>query len=420
LRPRPAAGRSGTLLGATALMALVVSCHSSPPARPTEVVFWQSWPPGVIQPLIAKFEAETTGVHVRVEQLSRESGAARVAAAVDSGGVPDLCQLSSTELARFLDSGALADWSAGAADLRPSLRGWEMCSVGDTRYGIPWVLGARALFYDRTLFARAHLDPAHGPETWGELYRDAAAIQKLGGGVHGYGVSARDRRELFEAFLPFACGNGGRILSTDRDSARFDSPENRAALAFFLGLRKVGAVDTQDALHREFLRGRLGMVISGAGLIGRIDSEAPRLRYGVALVPRPAPGRGTHGSFADGEVLLSFNLSKHKEAALRLARFLARADNVLALARSAPGVQPATVGADSAAYFRDHPEERMLVRQLESVRFRPGTSEWGEMEATIEDALANALLRREASPESVAAWATAEADSGLSALLRRR
>jgi multiple sugar transport system substrate-binding protein len=333
--------------------------------------------------------------------------------------VPDLCQLGSTSMPRLMASRSLADWSAGVADLKPALRGWEMCSIGDALYGVPWVLGTRALFYNKTLLARAGLDSAQAPETWAELYRDAAAVQKLGGGVHGYGLMANDRQKLFETFMPFAWGNGGEILSAGLDSSRFDSPENRAALAFYLSLRKVGTLGVQDALDRDFKKGKLGLEISGAWLFEQIPKQAPALRYGMAPVPKPAADHGTHASYAGGEVLVGFEAAKHKEAALRLARFLVRPDNALALAENALSVEPATVGADSVAFYRARPDAQRMIRQFASARFAPNHPEWEAMEGAIEDAIERALYDTQSPPDTSAARAAADADQKIAELLRK-
>ncbi|HYM80635.1 MAG TPA: extracellular solute-binding protein [Candidatus Limnocylindria bacterium] len=380
--------------------ALLLAC--APAAREKTVVFWQFWPADVVTPLIRKFESEHPGIKVQMEQLTWDSGKDKITAAVAAGKPPDLCELGSTYMPRFLASGALSDWSAGVADLEPGLRGWEMCSIGDALYGLPWVLGTRALFYNRTLFARAGLDSTRPPVTWGELRHAARAIQRLGGGVHGYGVSLNDRQKLFKKFMPFAWSNGGEILSADLDSVLFDSPENREALDFYLGLREVGMTGLQDALDHEFKEGRLGLQISGAWLCKQIPKEAPGLRYGVALVPMPATDRGSHASFAGGEVLVSFQGSRHKEEALKLARYLVRADNALALAVAAQSVQPATVGADTAAFYRERPEQQVMIRQFETARFTPNHPEWDAMEAAIEDEIEQALYDRKSSTQALA------------------
>lgn len=387
-------------LASTMVLALfALSCTTA--RKADEVVFWQFWPLDVIQPLVGEFERQNPGVRVRVEQLTWDNGRDKVTAAVAAGHPPDLCELGSTYMPRFLAAGVLSDWSAGVADLRPSLRGWELCTVGDAIYGMPWVLGTRALFWNKALFARAGLDSTRAPETWDELAKAAARIQRLGGGVHGYGVSAGDRQKLFKKFMPYAWGNGGEILSAGLDSVRFDSPENVQALDFYLSLRKAGTIGMQDQLDREFKEGRLGAQISGAWLLKQIPRETPGLRYGVAVVPRPAADRGTHASFAGGEVLVSFTGSRRKEAALRLARFLVQPENALALARSAESVQPATVGADTLEWYRERPGQAAMIRQFESARFTPNHPEWDAMEQAIEEEIEQALYDRKSAAEAV-------------------
>ncbi len=391
--------RSGWFLAAAALCA-VLAC--TPKAKTQEIVFWQFWSPEIVAPLIEKFEQEHPGTKVRMEQLTWQNGLEKITAAIAAGTVPDLCELGSTWMPRMLESGALTDWSAGLADLKPTLQGWPLCSIGDAAYGVPWVMGTRALFYNKTLFARAGLDSTRPPETWDQLLEAATAIQKLGGGVHGYGVQAGDRYVLFKKFMPFAWGNGGRVLSDDLSTSEFDSPQNREALEFYLKLRRAGTLDRQDVLDREFKEGRLGLQISGAWLFRTIPKEAPGLRYGVALVPRPSQDHGTHASFAGGELLVSFNASKNKQAALELARYLVRPDNALALAMAAKSVQPASIGADTLAYYREHPEEQMMIRQFATAIPTPNHPAWVEMEAAIEDQVELALYDKKSAAAAVA------------------
>lgn len=413
MRPVPRMSRRGVRLVRCAAAALLLAAPlslSCQPAQKRTVVFWQTWSPEIMDPLIAKFEAEQPDVRVQVERLTGgPADRERIAAAVASDSVPDLCELGSTWMPKMLDSGALVDWSAGVADLKPTMRGWTMCSIGDAIYGVPWLLGTRALFYNKTLFARAGLDSSRAPVTWDELYAAAAAIDRLGGGVHGYGVQAAEPQVLFKKFMPFAWGNGGHVLSDDLASSAFDSPRNVEALAFYLKLRDVGVVERQQALDRRFREGRLGLQVSGAWLF---RSMPPDLRYGVALVPRPSRERGTHASFAGGQLLVSFGGSKNKEDALKLARFLVRPDNVLALVAAAHNVQPATLGADTTAYYRARPNEQVMLRQFETAITAPNHPAWDEIEAAIEDEVGQALAGKEPARAVADAHARVEALAG--------
>ena len=400
---------------AVAIAALGFAAGCGPSRKPQAVVFWQFWPADVITPLVEAFEREHPGIDVQMEQLTWASGLEKITAALAAGNVPDLCEVGSTWMPGLLHGGALSDWSAGVADLVPGMRGWALCSIGDAHYGLPWVMGTRALFYNKTLFARAGLDSTRPPETWEELFAAAEAIQKLGKGVHGYGVQAGERTILFKKFMPFAWGNGGDVLNDDLSASVFDHPRNVEALEFYLRLRKVGMLDRQDVLDREFKEGRLGLQVSGAWLFKSIPKDAPELRYGVALVPRPDAERGTHASFAGGEVLVSFQAAKHKQHALELARFLVQPENVVALARAAKSVQPALTAADTFAYYREHPNEQVMLRQFETAVPTPNHPAWVEMESAIEDEVEEALYDRKSAPSAVAS-----ASRRITALLEKK
>ncbi|MBC3842897.1 extracellular solute-binding protein [Streptacidiphilus sp. 4-A2] len=60
-----------------------------------------------------------------------------------------------------------------------------------TAYGAPFTTSARALFYNKKLFAQAKLTP---PTTWAQLESDAAAIKALPGGNVGYFLPLGPRR----------------------------------------------------------------------------------------------------------------------------------------------------------------------------------------------------------------------------------
>ena len=402
------------LAGALLLSSLAAGCGHRP-APVTEVVFWQTWPPAAIGPLVRGFEAANPGVRVDVVTLPAMGGEDSIAAAVASGHPPDLCELGSGDIPRYLASGALSDWSAGVADLRDSLRGWPLCMVGDAIYGLPWQLGARALFCNRALFARAHVPAARAPQTWEQLGSAAARIQRLGGGVHGIGVPRPGSRDLFAAFMPFAWGNGGELLSAGLDSSRFDSRENLKALEFLVRLRRSAAIATQDSLEREFAAGRLGMLLAGTSLFARLPARGPAFEVGVTPVPLPAADRGEPASYARGTLLVSFTASRRKELALRLARWLARPENTLALAIATPRGEPSNVGADTAAWYRRHPARRQLVLQAATARFAPHHAVWDSMEIAVEEQVGLALYGGKPTGQAIA-----DADARLAELAARK
>lgn len=376
-------------LAATALV-LSLAAGCAPATRPPEeVVFWQSGPPGALAPIVRRFEAENPGLRVRVEQVPPDAVAESLAVSAAAGRPPDLCELGGALMPALLASGSLSDWSAGVADQRDSLRGWEACRLGDAIYAMPWRVYPRVLYWNRELFARAGLDSARAPGTWDDLLAATARLRRLRGGVHGYGLATGDTAGLLAEFLSYAWGHGGEVLSPGADSSRFDSPGNVETLEFLVRLRRASLEGPGDALDAEFAAGRLGLRVADSRLAARLDRDAPGLRFGVAPVPRDEPGAVS--PFADVSVLASHARSRHKAQALRLARYLVRPGNAAELAEALPGGMPANAGADTLEWFRGRSREAVLAAQAASARFAPRHPAWAEMERAIVDELGQAL-----------------------------
>jgi ABC-type glycerol-3-phosphate transport system substrate-binding protein len=239
------------------------------------------------------------------------------------------------------------------------------------------------LYWNRDLFMRARLGPARGPATWDELRDAASRIQQLGDGVHGFGVALSDSGASFRPVVPFLLGNGGGLLTAMFDSSRFASPQNVQALIYLKSLRPSSLLAGDDSLAREFAAGRLGMVLAGSELALRLAKSAPSVRYGLELVPRPGPDRGTHASIVAGEVLVSFTSSRRKEDALKLARFLVRDENAHGLATALQFMQPPNRSADTTAWYRARPEQLIMFRQIDAGQYLPNHRDWAAMHRVI-------------------------------------
>ena len=380
-----------------------------------DVVFWVAWPVSAVEPLARRFEAENPGLRVVLVQLPWSSGADSVAAAVKAGTPPDLCQLHDSQLPPLMVGSSLSDWSAGVADLRPRLRGWDMCMVGDAIYGLPWLVRTQVLYYNKALLGRAGADSAHAPETWDELRSAATRVQRLRGGVHGYGMPAGPDEDPLALLLPFASGGHGDSIAVRKDAARLDIRLDVTTLETLQALRAVGLVASRDSLEQEFANGRLGMLLAGSELAARLTRTTPALRFGLALVPEASAAGSAHVSVAGGEALVSFTGSRRKEDALKLARFLVGEENARGLATALGTVQPATLGADTAAWYRARPEQQIIFRQYETARFLPNFRERLPLADTLRALLDDALSGR----RSVARVASL-ADSFISTHLGQR
>jgi len=205
---RRGARRAAALaLAAGLLLAGVGGCGKREPARQT-VVLWQFSPLGAIQPILDRFAAENPELDVRVEQLTWQSGREKIVAAVAAGRPPDLCELGSTFLPGLVADSTLLDLTDSVRDLADSLLGWDIVRYRGRAWAVPWLLGTRALYYNRDLLRRAGLNPSRPPTTWEELYRAARHLDRAASDGRGFGMNAGEREILFKKFMPFAWGKG--------------------------------------------------------------------------------------------------------------------------------------------------------------------------------------------------------------------
>jgi multiple sugar transport system substrate-binding protein len=373
--------------GALALaMLVVVSCSHRESA---EVVFWQFQRPDIMESLIERFEAENPGVEVRVETLTWQSGYEKIVMAFSSGELPDLLEVGSTWLPKFENEGAIEDVTDLTVDLSDELMMWDLATFEGRRFGIPWLVGSRVLFYNRKLMSEAGLSPDDAPQTWSDLLRAAARIGSLRDGVYGFGMNAGERYVLYKKFMPFAWGNGGSILSDDLKSSELNSERNLEALKFYLSLKAHSVLERQDMIDEMFKQGRIGMMISGGWNLKRIPEDAPDLDFGVAYVPKPDTG-GIHASFAGAEILV-LPRGARTGPAMRLARFLVAPDQALEISREVKGVQPASRQALDHPYYDEHPMERLVLRQCETSFSPPPSPFWVEIEEVINTRLEQCL-----------------------------
>ncbi len=409
-------GRASWARLALWLVALLpAACGPRAQAPKRSLTLWVTGSVDAVTASVRRFEAVTPGVVVDVVALPVASADDSLAAALAANRAPDLCQLREAQLGPLMGQGVLTDWSAGVADLRDSLRGWELVLQGDAIVGLPWRLRTQVLCMDPALAARARLDRTHPPATWDELRTAATAIQRLGHGVHGVGFAVDDSGAAVESVMPFLWSGGGVLANATRDTSWLDSPANRAALDALAALRPAALLAPQDSLERAFVAGRLGLLLADPGFVARARAARPVDGPVVGGVPAWSRDSLVAIGWLGGEVLASFASSRHKEDALKLARFLVRPEESVAIARAAGAMQSSAVAADTAAWVRTTPEGAVVARQLVAARALPPHPQWPAMARVLAHAFADVLTGR-----ATSAQALATADTTFAARLRQR
>jgi multiple sugar transport system substrate-binding protein len=245
---------------------------------------------------------------------------ANVAAVSAGSGMPDVIVEDRPQLAKVAADGveqslqALADRDGVDAE-RFWPFAWNQTLYNGETYGIPFETDVRVLFYNKTLFAAAGLDPEKPPQTWEEV---EAAADKLD-------VKNADGTYARIGFLPLGVGNVGEDLwsqTTGYDWMSTGSPkvDDPAMVETLTWLKKWydrygGYQAVQDfraslgaSPNDAFMSGKVAMVVDIAGYnsflnfyrpsLTNTDGSTTRIDWGVALPPYSKTPASVSGGFA--------------------------------------------------------------------------------------------------------------------------
>ena len=146
---------------------------------------------GYYEQVAKDFEAENPGVDVQVSAMAHEDMVDKLAAAFQSGDLPDVyMERGGGELANHVDAGLTRDISEDAAEeiekIGGSIAGWQ---VEGKTYALPFSVGVVGVWYNKDLFAQAGV--TEPPATMDEWY---GVIDKLkAAGITPISVGAGDK-----------------------------------------------------------------------------------------------------------------------------------------------------------------------------------------------------------------------------------
>ncbi len=375
--------------------------------------WWQFWTNPEVKPtileLVEQFEKENPGIRVNLTDLTWSDGHEKIVVAFGSGTAPDVLELGSDWVPEFSYQDVLLDVSLEAEKIKKQFLMWEPATIDEKVFGFPWILDTRVLFYNKDLMKKAALDPAKPPTTWAELLQHCQTINRLKPQAYGFGVNSAERHRLYKKFLPFFWANQGKILSDDRSESEMNSRQGVQALEFYRRLTQNGMIDTQAMLDQAFKHNKIGFVISGGWLLNDLRKNYPELNFGICLMPRPGPDRGTPASFAGGEFLVISKKTKNPGEALQLIKFLTRKDNCLKVCRAIGSGFPSAVAASADPYYMESPDLSVFQEQLRFALSPPPHPKWVYIEEAIEKAVEQVMYDKK-SPQDALDEAKTEID----------
>lgn len=346
-----------------------------------------------IKPLAKQFRNET-GIRVRLRELAWDTAwSDLIKVALYSDG-PDVSEIGSTWLGDLVAMNALVPLTRDelvrigmpASFLAPAWQGAHLAQQPEV-WALPWFIGARLVFYRRSLLARAGLDPDHAFTTAGQFEKTLAQLQEAEVPVP-WTVPTGLTHTTFLNVASWVWAAGGEFVTPDAKQTLFSQPEAQRgvsdyfALARFLAepVRHLNGLepDAQFLLHAD-----TAVTLSGSWLFEQASAEL-RKDLGVALPPG--------ASFVGGSYLVRWKHSAEPDAALEWIRFLLRTASQIQYVPRV-GLLPVTRDALAQPPYVNDPFWQTTLRGVQTGRAFTVTRSWGLMEDRLVNAFA-ALWRQ--------------------------
>lgn len=227
--------------------------------------------------------------------------------ATRSGDVPDIAVVDIANAVTLVDAGLLIDITdrvEGLDYVDTLAKGAMDVSTSDgSTYAVPHQLDVSLMFYNKSLFEQAGLDPEAPPTNNDELLDAAEAITGLGNDTYGFYFAGNCAGCNAYTTLPLVWANGGNLLADRGQAATVDDPAVAEALDVLRAMWDGGMIpqsaqeDNGATWLNAFQSGTIGMQPLGAFAIGIFGAEES-LDFGVA----PLPGDDGTGAFLGGDV----------------------------------------------------------------------------------------------------------------------
>jgi multiple sugar transport system substrate-binding protein len=357
-----------------------------------EVVWWTpNFNEARARQLVEKFQAENSGITVKLEITTTDGLPQRILTALRSGAAPDVIDVQHGWVNGYAQNDLVLpidEVITEREDYIPAALAYN--TWNGKLWGAPYRIETHAVIVNKGDFKAAGLDPDNPPGTW-DAFTDAA--KKLtANGKSGFAITGGGEvgNTIFRS-LPFMWMLGGGIISDDGKQVLVNSPESIKAVTFYTDFFKnrISPSSTLEndgtANRRLFIAETVSMYQSGQFDIQSIRNENPKIDIGV--IPIPHPEGGKTAAILGGWSFVVPSGARNPDEAKKLVAFLAEAENQAVLTDTFP----ARVSAMEAERFND-PILKVFKEMLPYGRPVPSHPNWVQISQAYFDGIQRILL----------------------------
>lgn len=344
---------------------------------PQDVTFWGSWSGDQVDQLNQLTDlynaSQTT---YKVTYVAQEQVEQKLLTALVGGQVPDVVMWDRPATAVYAPKGALTPIDDLIARDKVDVSQFyaepasELVFDGKT-YGLPLLVDNRSLFYNKTLFAAAGLQP---PATWDEVVSDAKALTVRDGSGKLTRAGFPIDPGMFSQWMREA---GGQMLNDDQTKVAFNSEQGKEVLAFWKQLIDDGSYEIGFGEGTDpFAEGNLAMKLDGPWALPGLDAAG--VDYGI--VPPPAGPDGDKGANTGGFGLVIPQGAKNVDGAWDFIKWwTTEPANGVAFAKIS-GWIPANIESSKDGYFTGDEHYKAFIDTMQFAKVRPQSTAYPDVE----------------------------------------
>ena len=267
---------------------------------------------GPAKALVAAFNATHKNLKVVLHLTPPNDDTSQLATAIRAGSVPDVVGLNDIDVPTFSHEHALMNLTqyVNALPYKSSLSPGhlQLATINGQYYGLPYLADLSVLWYNKTLFKKAALNPNDPPTTYAQIVSDAQKINALGHGISGFSFAGDCQGCLGFTMLPSLWAGGQHLISGPLGN-QTANVANDAPLKTMLGDYRtmwaqhlVPAADqTQNGLTwgADFEAGKVGILPGDYGFAAKFTTKAQHAEFADA--PLPAVNGGGFSTFDGGD-----------------------------------------------------------------------------------------------------------------------
>ncbi len=300
------------LLTTTALagaMALAAEAASAQTVLDALFMSQSAYSEADVRAMTEDFTAKNPDVTVNLEFVPYEGLRDKTLLAQGSGQGYDVVLFDVIWPAEYATNGILLDVSDR---ITPEMEegvlpgAWTTVEFEGARYGVPWILDTKYLFYNREMLAEAGFDAP--PRTWAELSTQAQAIKDAGIVEYPIVWSWAQAEAVICDYTTLLSAFGGEFLDAEGKPA-FQTGGGLEALEYMVGTVEAGLTNPnsteylEEDVRRVFSNGEAAFALNWTYMFNLANQgEDSQVKGQVGVVPAPGVEGVTEVSAMNGSM----------------------------------------------------------------------------------------------------------------------